>query len=194
MSLDENQRWLLSYYRSSEMGGALLFGRLARIIPAGPVQHDMTKHFADEAQHAWYWTDCLDQLGVTPLRLQETYQDRYLEAAGAPANLMEVLAITSVFERRVISQYAHHRAVPGLAAPITATIGRIMEDERWHIRWVSDALAALETQYGAATVAATLQRCKAADAEVYAATLAEHGERLAFITGRARGERHAGTH
>ena len=47
----ENELWLLSYYRSSEINGALFFGRVARTV-RGPLQVDVTHHFADEANHA----------------------------------------------------------------------------------------------------------------------------------------------
>ena len=32
MTLAENDRWLLSFYRSSEINGALFFGRIARAV------------------------------------------------------------------------------------------------------------------------------------------------------------------
>jgi bacterioferritin (cytochrome b1) len=182
VSLSDDELFVLSYYRSSEINGSLFFGRLARVLKPGPVQHDLTKHFADEAQHAWYWTRCIDELGSRPLKLAEAYQDRYLEAAGLPLNLMEVLAITLVFERRVINQYAKHLALPGLAPQIGATIGRIMEDERWHVQWVRDALAGLEERFGKDHVDATLRRYREADREVYADTLAEYEQRLGFLS------------
>lgn len=182
MSLTENELWLLSYYRTSEINGSLFFGRLARALRPGPIQHDLSKHFADEAQHAWYWTSCIDRLGARPLKLSEAYQDQYLEAAGLPVNLMEVLAITLVFERRVINQYAKHLAVPGLHGEIAGTINRIMEDERWHVRWVRSALEGMKSRYGADQVDATLARFREADREVYAQTLAEHEQRLAFLS------------
>ena len=76
--ITENERWILSFYRMSEISGSLFFGRLAKSLKAGPIQHDMTKHYADEAMHAWYWTDCLERLGVEPLDLGTAYQDRIL--------------------------------------------------------------------------------------------------------------------
>lgn len=176
--MTEDDRFLLSYYRSSEIAGSLFFGRLARVLRPGPIQHDMTRHFADEAQHAWYWDRCLDRLGARALKVSEAYQDGYLEAAGVPANLMEVLAVTLVFERRVTNQYARHRATPGLHPEIRATIDLILADERRHVRWVRDALGDLEGRYGAADVAAALRRCREADREVHARTLAELSERL----------------
>src|ERR1043166_5120509 len=61
--IGENELWLLSFYRTSELSGALFFGRLARALRAGPIQRDLTHHFADESQHAWYWTRCIAELG-----------------------------------------------------------------------------------------------------------------------------------
>lgn len=176
--LNENELWILSFYRNSEINGSLFFGRMARTLPPGPVQHDMTKHFADEGQHAWYWTSCIARLGSEPIRLDETYQDRYLAAAGLPTNLMEILAITLTFEKRVIGQYALHRKVPGLRLEVRETIDLIMEDEKWHIQWVSDALELLKPEFGADRVEATLKRFYNADQEVYRSILEEHHQRL----------------
>ena len=181
----DSQRWLLSFYRTSEISGALFFGRLARAQRPGPIQQDLTHHFADEAQHARYWTECLQELDVTPLKLGVAYQDQYLAAAGLPANLMEVLAITSVFERRVINQYARHLNAAELEPVVTRTLHKIMEDERWHISWVRDALKEMSKEYGSDHVKATVRRFEQADREVYASTISEHSERVSFILDRA---------
>ena len=178
MPLTENERWILSFYRTSEINGSLFFGKLAKSLPPGPIQHDMTKHFSDEGVHAWYWTSCIQKLGAEPLRLDETYQDRYLVAAGLPTNIMEILAITLVFEKRVIGQYALHRAIPGLQSEVRETIERIMEDEKWHIHWVSSALEILKSEYGEDRVQATLKRFHEADEQVYESVLREHKDRL----------------
>ncbi|BFU44886.1 ferritin-like domain-containing protein [Krasilnikovia sp. MM14-A1004] len=177
----DSQRWLLSFYRISELSGALFFGRLARAQRPGPVHSDLTRHFADEAQHARYWTDCLEQLGEKPQPLGAAYQDQYLAATGLPANLMEVLAITSVFEQRVMRQYARHLTVPDQHPLVTQTLRKIMEDERWHVKWVREELIAMEPEYGKDHIAATLRRMTEADEAVYAATLAEHADRVEFL-------------
>jgi bacterioferritin (cytochrome b1) len=182
MSLSENDRWLLSYYRSSEINGALFFGRMARTI-RGPLQQEVTHHFADEATHAHYWTRCIAELGDTPLALGRGYQDQYLAAIGVPANLMEVMAITQVFEKRVIGQYRRHLRFPGTHPSVRRTIEKIMVDERWHIQYVRDALAAMADVYGEEEIQAALGRFIAADQEVYARTLAEYSDRIAFLAG-----------
>lgn len=183
--LTDNERWLLSYYRGSEISGAMFFARLAKSIRQPAIQRDLTKHFADESQHAWYWTECLQQLDATPIRVVDAYQDQYFEAVGIPANLMEVLAITQVFERRTINHYAKHKKLPGVRPQIRATIEKIMADEGWHLSWVNEALSAMEPEYGSDYVRATLKRFRQCDEEVYGKTLREYGERMLDFTARA---------
>ena len=185
--IDEDDLWILSFYRVSEISGALFFGRLAKTLKPGPIQRDMTKHFSDESLHAWYWTDCIEKLGAHPLKLNESYQDQYLAAAGLPANIMEVLAITQVFEKRVIGQYSLHSTVAGLDPEIKGTLRRIMEDEKWHIEWIRDALRALEPEYGPELIQTTIQRFTEADRLVYERTLDEHTGRLQALIHRREG-------
>ena len=176
--ITDNERWLLSFYRTSEISGSLFFGRLAKSLKPGPIQHDMTRHYADEAMHAWYWTDCLAKLGVEPLELGTAYQDQYLAAAGMPVNIMEILAITQVFERRVINQYAVHGRAEGIDPLVRGTIDRIVEDEKWHIKWIRDALKGMEPEYGKDTIDSTMERFLQADRQVYEKTVREHEERV----------------
>jgi rubrerythrin len=176
--IDSNLHWILSFYRSSEISGALFFGELARSLRPSAIQQDMTRQFADEANHARYWTDCMATLGVEPLKLGVAYQNQYLAAAGMPTNLMEILAITQVFEKRVVSQYTLHSKSPNVPPEVARTIRKIMQDEQWHIQWIRDALKEMEAEYGASNIRDTLKRFTAADREVYASTIAEHGERL----------------
>jgi hypothetical protein len=184
--LSENDLWVINYYRSSEIRGALFFGRVARIV-RGPLQVDVTHHFADEANHANYWTQCLDDLGYTPSRQTKGYQDQYLEVVGLPASLMEVMAITLVFEKRAISLYHQHlRSAPH--PRVRQTIEQIMGDERWHVRYVRDALTEMTAKYGEELISETLASYSAADEQVWAKTRAEHGDRMAFRS-RALAER-----
>lgn len=184
-SLTENDLWILSFYRSSEINGALFFGRIARTI-RGPLQLDVTHHFSDEANHASYWSACIDSMGHLPLKLGKSYQDQYLDAIGIPANLMEVMAITQVFEKRVIAQYRQHLRLPSIAPAVQETIEKIMIDERWHVAYVNKALQDMTEQYGAPEVEDTIARFTAADQEIYARTLDEFGERAEFLADQSR--------
>jgi hypothetical protein len=176
--ISENERWLLSFYRTSEISGALFFGRLAKSMKPSSIQQDMTKHFADESQHSWYWTECLKNLGHQPLKLDTAYQDQYIAAGGMPANLMEVLAITQVFEKRVIGQYALHMNSENLHPEIKRTLLKIVEDEKWHIHWVDEALNSMAAEYGKEHIQNTLNRYWSADQAVYEKVITEHKERI----------------
>jgi len=185
--ISENELWLLSFYRVSEISGALFFGRLARSMRPSSIQADMTKHFSDEAMHAWYWTDCIERLGAKPLKLDVAYQDQYLVAAGMPVNIMEILAITQVFERRVINQYKRHSRTVGTHQDVCQTIARIMQDERRHIQWIRNALQEMEPEYGKDHIETTMQRYMQADVEVYRKTMREHEERVRHLIHTHRG-------
>lgn len=180
-ALSDEERWLLSFYRTSEITGALFFGRLARTLPPGPIQRDLTQHFSDESCHASYWTQAIYELGYKPERITSAYQDAYLDAAGLPTNIMEILAITQIFEKRVIQQYSQHSRLHDIHPVIEKTLQTIMADERWHIEWVDEALKSLEPQFGKANIDAALQRCREADQAVYKNVLAEHKERLGYL-------------
>jgi len=185
--MHDDELWILSYYRVSEIDGALFFGRIARTLGPGPIQIDLTKHFSDEARHAWYWTECIHELGKEPLRLDTAYQDRYAVEAGIPVNLMEVLAVTQVFEQRVIHQYARHQRVPNLHPVVHATLEKIMKDETWHLEWVRKALRVMEEDYGKEAVKAAIDRYREADGRIYAAVLKEHEDRVAALFGPGKG-------
>jgi len=180
--LSENDLLLLSFYRTSEIAGALFFGRVARSVRPGPLQVDITHHFADEANHARWWTECIADLGTAPLNLGRAYQDDYLGTAGVPANVMEVLAITQVFEKRAIGLYNRHLKLPGVHPRIGETLARIMTDERWHIQYVRAALRDQERVHGPDEVRAALKRFDAADEAVFTKLLAEYGERFPYVT------------
>ncbi|MFC7760712.1 hypothetical protein ACFQY4_23855 [Catellatospora bangladeshensis] len=84
--MSENERWLLSYYRASEINGALFFGRVARTV-RGPLLVDVTHHFTDEANHANYWTKCLDDMDLTPvLRTAPTRTSIWRRSACRPTS------------------------------------------------------------------------------------------------------------
>lgn len=179
--LTENELWLLSFYRLSEINGAQFFGKLAGTIRDPQIRHDMTRHFSEEAQHAWYFTDCIHQLGHQPIQMRQTYQDRYLENIGLPANIMEVLAITQVFERRVINHYARQSRLPTQHVIVRDTFKRIMEDEHWHLKWVNDALTRLEPRFGRQNIESTIKRYWETDKSIYESLIDEHDQRFDYL-------------
>ena len=171
MEISENDLWILSYYRESELAGSLVMGRLARETDDDDLRVHLTEHCAEEAMHAWLWTETILNVGGTPKRVAETYQTRYYAEIGTPTSLLEILALTQVFERRVIKHFRAHLKWPNTHPAVAATLQRMIEDEVGHISWVKDRLDRYAAEKGEAIVAETMRRFTEIDQRVYDAAM-----------------------
>lgn len=185
MQISENELWLLSYYRESELAGALIFGRLARETEDDELRTRLTEHCAEEAQHAWLWTQCILRVGGTPRRVAETYQSRYFAAIGQPSSLLEVLALTQVFERRVMRHFRQHLRQPGTHPVVIETLERMIEDEVGHVGWVKERLDRYMREKGEGLVRETMRRFTEIDRHIYS-ELATYRDRMAELADRTR--------
>ena len=157
MEISENDLWILSYYRESELAGGLIMGRLARETDDDDLRVHLTEHCAEETFHAWLWTQTILKVGGTPKRVAETYQARYYAEIGTPTSLLEILALTQVFERRVIRHFRAHLKWPNVHPVVVATLHKMIEDEVGHISWVKDRLDRYAAEKGEAIVAETMR-------------------------------------
>jgi tRNA isopentenyl-2-thiomethyl-A-37 hydroxylase MiaE len=171
-----NLYWKLNWYRHSELEGALLLGKVVRAAADQELILALTRHCAEEAHHAWLWADTLHQMRLPFVRIFRSYQSFYLEHAGMPLGLAEVLALTHVFERRVHWRFTQELAQPRLPAPVRRTFRVLLKDERRHLDWVGRWLA---TQPEGADL---LRRFQAIDEQVYLA-LAPYTDRIWDIPG-----------
>jgi acyl carrier protein len=190
VEISENDLWILSYYRESELAGSLVMGRLARETDDDDLRIHLTEHCAEEAQHAWLWTETILKVGGTPKRVAETYQTRYYAEIGTPASLLEILALTQVFERRVIRHFRAHLKWPNTHPAVAATLQRMIEDEVGHIGWVKDRLDRYAEEKGA-VVADTMRRFTEVDERVYEAAMRyrENARELLDPSLRTNGQR-----
>jgi acyl carrier protein len=171
VEISENDLWILSYYRESELAGSLVMGRLARETDDDDLRVHLTEHCAEEAHHAWLWTETILKVGGTPKRVAETYQTRYYAEIGTPASLLEILALTQVFERRVIRHFRAHLKWPNTHPAVAETLKWMIEDEVGHITWVKDRLDRYAQEKGEAVVANTMRRFTEVDERVYEAAM-----------------------
>jgi acyl carrier protein len=171
VEISENDLWILSYYRESELAGSLVMGRLARETDDDDLRVHLTEHCAEEAMHSWLWTETILKVGGTPKRVAETYQTRYYAEIGTPTSLLEILALTQVFERRVIRHFRAHLKWPGTHPVVAATLKRMIDDEVGHITWVKDRLDRYAAEKGEAIVAETMRRFTEIDQRVYDAAM-----------------------
>jgi acyl carrier protein len=185
MEISENELWILSYYRESELAGALIMGRLARDTDDDDLRVHLTEHCAEEAHHAWLWTRTILEVGGTPRRVSETYQSRYYAEIGSPKSVLEVLALTQVFEKRVLSHFKAHLRQPETHPVVAATLEQMISDEAGHIGWVKRRLDRCARERDEGAVRATLRWFATIDQRVYT-DLLEYRDRFAERVDPAR--------
>ena len=162
---------ILDFYRASELHGGLLLGALAARVRDPELMLALTRHGAEEVVHAQLWTETILAVGGRPQPVRDTYQRRLCREAGLPVSLVQVLALTQVFERRVYRHFTEHLRRPGVHPLVAATLRRMLDEERGHLSWVKRWLD--ERARRGDDVAATMRRFAAADARVYAAVTEE---------------------
>jgi len=169
---------LLNFYRASELHGGLILGQMVRRTRDPELILNLTRHSAEEVMHAQLWTETIIAVGGRPAPVRETYQTRYAEEVGTPLTMLEILALTQVFERRVYRHFTDHLRRPDLHPAIAATLQRMLDEERGHLTWVKRWLDK-QALTRATEVREVMRRYAAADELIYAAISAEYGWRLA---------------
>ena len=174
-----NLAWRLNWYRHSELEGALLLGRMVRTATDPQLVLQLTRHCADEARHAWLWARTIDELELPIIEIFRSYQSFYLRDGRPPASMVEVLALTHVFEQRVDWQFRRELKAPDLPAAAARTFRALVADEQDHLDWVAGWLNA---RPGAAEV---VERYRRIDREVYE-QIAPYLDRIPEIEGLGR--------
>lgn len=139
--MDRNLAWKLNWFRQSELEGALLFGRMVRTVENQELVTRLTEHGAEEAEHSRMWAEAIVEMGLPLIRIFRSYQSFYLQHAGPPATLVDVLCFTQIFERRVHRRFheeLHRTDTPEL---VRGVLAEMIEDEKGHLSWVAAWLA-----------------------------------------------------
>lgn len=166
MEITPRELGFLNFYRASELHGGLILGQVARRARGSALVLELTRHSAEEVVHAQLWTETIIAVGGRVRPVRETYQARYARLVGTPTALVDVLALTQVFERRVYRHFTEHLHRAGTHPCVRATLERMLEEEKGHLRWVKRWLDEQRIALGN-TVAETLARYADADAVVY---------------------------
>jgi len=169
---------LLNFYRASELHGGLILGQMVRRTRDPGLILNLTRHSAEEVMHAQLWTETIIEVGGKPAPVRETYQARYAEEVGTPISMLEILALTQVFERRVYRHFTLHLRQPGVHEIIATTLRRMLDEERGHLTWVKRWLDKQSLQRPT-EVRDVMRRYAEVDERVYAAISTEYGWRLA---------------
>lgn len=178
MFIDNNEVSLLNFYRASELHGGLILGQMVRRTRDAELIMQLTRHSAEEVMHALLWTETIVAIGGKPSPVRDTYQNRYVEIVGTPITLLEVLALTQVFERRVYRHFMLHLRRPGVQPAVATTLQRMIEEERGHLSWVKHWLDDQAKTKGREVVD-VIRRYQVADQQVYDTLSIEYGFRSA---------------
>ncbi|MGH7673302.1 MAG: ferritin-like domain-containing protein [Gemmatimonadales bacterium] len=178
MEITRQELEALNFYRASELHGGLILGALVRRARDAQLMLDLTRHAAEEVGHAQLWTETILAVGGRPWPTRDTYQARYAAVVGTPLTLLDVLALTQVFERRVYRHFTAHLRRASTHPAVAVTLRRMLEEEKGHLTWVKRWL---DGQAGTRpdAVRGAMRRYAAADALVYRSLLAEFGWRQA---------------
>ncbi|MBL9154955.1 MAG: ferritin-like domain-containing protein [Verrucomicrobiales bacterium] len=161
MNTKDNLAWRLNWYRQSELEGALLLGRMAGLAEDGELCRRLTRHAAEEAEHARLWADAIHRCGMPHIRIHRSYQSFFLSHSGPPASLLEVLCFTQIFERRVHQRFQDELNEADQPEPVREALARMIDDERDHLGWVAGWLR------GRPGAAACLKRFRIIDQQVF---------------------------
>ena len=171
MEISERELAMLNFYRASELQGGLALGRLVEHVRDPELITKLTEHSAEEVMHAQLWTETILAVGGRPHPTSDTYQARYAAVIGTPTSLLEVLALTQVFERGVYRHFTRHLRQPGTHRRVQATLRRMLDEERGHLSWV---LEWLERHPRRETINVLMRRYREIDATIYAQLLVEY--------------------
>lgn len=178
MLVDNAELALLNFYRASELHGGLILGQMVRRARDADLILQLTRHSAEEVMHALLWTETIIAVGGQPTPVRDTYQNRYVESVGTPLSLLEVLALTQVFERRVYRHFTLHLRRPGVHPIVAKTLQRMLDEERGHLSWVKHWLDEQGRARGR-EVTDVIRKYQAADQRIYDALAIQYGFRSA---------------
>lgn len=180
---------LFSYYRDAELRGADLILRLINRTDNLDLQEKLSRHLADETNHAWLWTERIRAIGGQPVRINDGYHRHLRRKAGLPSNLLDLLALTYVVEERASKRYEEHASRPDVDPDTLKALSEMRIDEDWHLSWVGEALKELGKKEGAEKVAATLERYRRLEAEAFTEMLTDEQKALQEIAAEGNQKR-----
>lgn len=165
--ISDQELFILSFYRASELAGGLLLGKIAFHTDIDELRSPLTRHAAEEVEHGWLWTKTIRELGLIPLKVTQTYQVEYGKEFGMPTTMIEILGLTQTLEKRVLTHFEFHLKQPKLHPAIRTTLQKMLDDEAGHLSWIKVKLDAYADKGHSSEVEALMERMRAIDQIAY---------------------------
>ena len=159
---------ILSFYRASELAGAVLLGRIGLMTTNDRIRVPLTEQCAEEAKHAWLFTKLISDLGAVPERMTQTYQSEVGKVLGIPESVLDILCLTQLLEVEALTHYQRHAAMAGIDPRLRETLRVVIEDEEGHVDWVANELEKMKTEIGADAVGRAMRQAQDATRDVFA--------------------------
>src|SRR3989344_7683383 len=172
--ITKDELFILSYYRAGELTGALLFGKIALHSNIDSIRIPLTRHAAEEAEHAWLWTKTIKALGHIPFKITETYQTEYGREFGLPKNTLEILALTQTLEKRVMKHFVFHKNIPQIHPIVKDALQKMIDDESGHLNWIKIELEKYKAKNGKQNVDRLMKKLELIDKKVYGKLAKSH--------------------
>jgi rubrerythrin len=166
-NISKKELYILSYYRSCELAGSILFGKLALRTAIDKYRVPLTEHCLEEAEHAWLFTKLINDLGHIPIRVTQNYQTEYGKLFGLPENMLEIFCLTQVFEKRTLNHFTKHLNAPDVHPLVKKGLKKILDDECGHIGWIRKELDKYTKEKGQNKLDVVMKKIEKMDEQVY---------------------------
>jgi hypothetical protein len=129
----------LNLYCTSALQSARLLGQMARRAFDPRLRLELSRRAADAHLHAQLWAETIRAVGARPQTSALAYHALYQEQTGRADTLLQVLALTEVYERRLARQLIRHFHRADVSPTARASIRRMLEEELrpgWVAPWL----------------------------------------------------------
>jgi len=167
MEISETELRIISSYSASELAGALIVGKAARLTKDPELRARLTLQCAEESRHAALWIETILAVGGQPAEVHDTSRSHYYARAGEFKSEIELLAFIESFEKIVPFHLSKHLARPGIHPKVQETLLAIISDESGHLSWVSRKLDAMHKGESAHEVESARKKFSQITREVY---------------------------
>lgn len=149
MTITTRELEMLNVYCTSALHNARLLGQAARRAQDPELCMELARRAADGVRQARLWAETVRAVGGTITAAESTLHTQYADRFGHPSNLLDVLTLTQLYERRLARQLLRHFHRQGTHPTVRATLRRIIEEEitpEWATRWLERVSQTLEAQ------------------------------------------------
>lgn len=155
---------LMRQYAINEIAGGLALGHFALKSDNPLIRSQLTYHAMDELRHGWLWTELLDKkkIGVAGAKGGNDYFD-FMTAQEDEINF---LAAVHIYELRVPFHLGTHMELPQINPELKEVMGKIRDDEKFHLSWIRKYLAEKMTTDPQKAIDA-VKKCEEVEKETY---------------------------